>query len=507
MNESVLESVYFQPKFRVRCAIKYTNKAQEILTVKSSHIQVMTSSEDSASFEHSAKCMQLWQEKAASDSDLVDSTATSLDDRSISFFYSKETSGGVGFGSSATLGGQNHLFASALPLSYLKLKRPFVARADYVSAEFITNNPSLVDADFLNYIRISVDIPYIEGFVPIISTQPLHNYRYLLNGPSEDTSDQHVCSSFMNAKRPIMPVKYGFLRAKTGELLENIDLEAGYSKYRNGKTLDFYSSLDRTKCMWQFVAYYDIGELTTHCQAQISSNSDEDSSLVDTQDQSKRRFESRVKSYLTIRVPLYVSYLYADGQAAWLSIDYKTSVEASIIYKTKSFQVNNENSESTMMMMQDDMQSQLDYILSASLNSNHPNNQNLPIVEGKADQNLASLSVTKIGLIENGKLSIEFTTVPAFYGQFIKQHASMPNAKSMVVPPPMNGKNGAELFTLELVWSQYTYDYPEQTWRATSTSVLNVIFQNTTLILVASFLINSVYLVLNRTSPETTRSF
>jgi hypothetical protein len=308
VNESVLESAYFQPGFRIRCAIKYTNKAQEILTIKSSHVQVLTSNEDSASFEHSAKCMQLWQERTASDSDLFDS-APSLDDRSASVFYSKDA-----------FNSPSQLFASGLPLSFLKLSKPFVARADYVSAEFITNNPGLVDAQFLNYIRLSVDIPYIEGFVPIISTQPLHNHRYLLNGNSDDSSEQHICSSFANAKRPLLPVKYGFMPKRSDSGPEHVDLEAEYAKYRNEKTLAFYSGLDRSKCMWQFVAYYDIGELTTHCQAQILSGNDEDS--VDTA-KSTPRFESSRKNYLTIRVPLYVSYLYADGQAGWLSVDYK----------------------------------------------------------------------------------------------------------------------------------------------------------------------------------------
>ncbi len=144
-------------------------------------------------------------------------------------------------------------------------------------------------------------------------------------------------------------------------------------------------------------------------------------------------------------------------------------MEASIIYKTRSFQVTDDDETELI-------QSRLDHVLNSQSSSGQSGQ--LPIVEGKADQNVASLSVTRIGVIENGKLSVEFTTVPAFHGQFIKQHASMPHVKSMVVGPrgqhSFGGSPENVEFGLELVWSQYTYDYPEQTWRATSTSVLNV---------------------------------
>ena len=474
VNESVLESVHFQPRFRVRCAVKYVNihasspahkkqhqqqqEQQEILTLKSDYLEIVEAAaaaaaavatvvdgEEEEQEQYSSKCMQLWQEKTA---DLVDQMSPS--DKSMSYFYAREP---------ASTHSANML--NLLPLTYLKFSKPFIAQADYVSAEFITNNPSLVDAEYLNYIRISVQVPYIDGFVPIISTQALHNYRYLLNDEINYASTDHVCSNFVDLKSRLTKnvIKYGFLKN-----ISNSDIATeALSKHRNPKSLEFYSNLDKAKCLWHFVAYYDISELTTHCQAQIMSS---DSSETAAANKNDDEFDQS-KSYLTIRVPLFVSYLYASDQGSWSSIDYRTSVEASIIYKTRSFQVNENGQDPNSVQFYDEFKHNGLLYSSESSSSSRSNNS----VLGKSvssDQNLISLTVTKIGLVENGKLSIEFATVPSFHGQFIKQHLHLATMRSAVIAP-----DNTE-FNLDLVWSQYTYDYPEQTWRATSSSVLNV---------------------------------
>jgi hypothetical protein len=48
----------------------------------------------------------------------------------------------------------------------------------------------------------------------------------------------------------------------------------------------------------------------------------------------------------------------------------------------------------------------------------------------------------------------------------------LPNYESYIIGPPDQNTD----FNLELIWSQYTFDYPEQTWKATSVSYLNVFF-------------------------------
>jgi hypothetical protein len=47
-------------------------------------------------------------------------------------------------------------------------------------------------------------------------------------------------------------------------------------------------------------------------------------------------FEVRenAKTYLTIRVPLYVSYIYAASPIGWASLEHKTDMELSFLYST-----------------------------------------------------------------------------------------------------------------------------------------------------------------------------
>ena len=49
----------------------------------------------------------------------------------------------------------------------------------------------------------------------------------------------------------------------------------------------------------------------------------------------------------------------------------------------------------------------------------------------------------------------------------------LPNLESFIMGPGNEQLN----FNLDLVWSQYTYEFPEQTWKAVSKSVSNVRFK------------------------------
>ena len=59
---------------------------------------------------------------------------------------------------------------------------------------------------------------------------------------------------------------------------------------------------------------------------------------------------------------------------------------------------------------------------------------------------------------------VNFETIPQFLGHFIMSHKLLPGVKSELVPPSGVLTN----FTLELIWSEATWDRPEQQWRATS---------------------------------------
>jgi hypothetical protein len=110
--------------------------------------------------------------------------------------------------SSSTSSGHNQLLRFS--------EKPFLARADYISADYIKNNPNEVELDFLNYVRLEIEVPYLDGTLPLISTQPLQeaqNLRHLLSAnDSASTSGlrrNHVCSNFL-VNHGLL--KYGFLK-------------------------------------------------------------------------------------------------------------------------------------------------------------------------------------------------------------------------------------------------------------------------------------------------------
>lgn len=392
VNQSVLEPVYFRPRFRVRCTIQYlrskSNYQDGNFVSKSNTIEIV-------SYKSDKKCPKLSNE-TSSNIESLDSQSKNMDN---SWFILKDNIMGYNIAS-----------------NLITDKTQYVAKADYISADFITSNPN-TNLDFLNYIRITINIPHIEGSFPLISTKPLYSYRHLL----ADTSDSfdHQCSNFNHSPS----IKYGFIKSS------NIEKSA----YRNSKTVEFYSNLDFQKCHWNYVAYYDISELTTNCHAQILSDSD-------------IRDDQLEKSYLTIKIPIYMSYIFPSYQASWSTLEFKSQIDASIIYKTILIQKEAEKHSAE--------------------NKSLSNNKN-DLVSNK-NSNFFSVKVYKVSLTHYDRLVVEFITNPRFKGQFIPHFAYF---KSDFNGPDLKGLFE---FDLELVWTQLYKDSPKQMWRAISKSILTV---------------------------------
>uniref|UniRef100_A0A8C5KIY7 Fraser extracellular matrix complex subunit 1 n=1 Tax=Jaculus jaculus TaxID=51337 RepID=A0A8C5KIY7_JACJA len=263
-----------------------------------------------------------------------------------------------------------------------------------------------------NRIHISVQIPHQDGMLPLISTMPLHNLHFLLS--ESIYRHQHVCSNLVTTHDLRGISEAGFLEDAG---YHSTALGPGYDRpfqfdpsVREPKTIQLYRHLNLKSCVWTFDAYYDLTELIDVCGGSVTAD-----------------FQVRdsAQSFLTVHVPLYVSYIYVTAPRGWASLEHHTEMEFSFFYDTVLWRTG----------------IQTDSVLSARL------------------------QIIRIYIREDGRLVIEFKTHAKFRGQFVMEHHTLPDVKSFILTPDHLG--GIE-FDLQLLWSAQTFDSPYQLWRATS---------------------------------------
>ncbi|KAM7415601.1 hypothetical protein PAMA_017903 [Pampus argenteus] len=263
-----------------------------------------------------------------------------------------------------------------------------------------------------NRIHISVQIPHQDGMLPLVSTMPLHNLHFLLS--ESIYRQQHVCSNLVNLKDLQGISETGFLDDVS---YDSISLGPGYDRpyqfnpnVREAKSIQLYKHLNLKSCIWTFDAYYDMTELIDVCSGSVTAD-----------------FQVRdsAQSFLTVQVPLYVSYIYVTAPRGWASLEHHTEMEFSFFYDTVLWRTG----------------IQTDSVLSARL------------------------QIIRIYIREDGRLVIEFKTHAKFRGQFVPEHHTLPGHKSHLMAPDHLG--GIE-FDIQLLWSAQTFDSPYQLWRATS---------------------------------------
>ncbi|KAJ8787731.1 hypothetical protein J1605_022762 [Eschrichtius robustus] len=263
-----------------------------------------------------------------------------------------------------------------------------------------------------NRIHISVQIPHQDGMLPLISTMPLHNLHFLLS--ESIYRHQHVCSNLVTTRDLRGISEAGFLDDRVHD---STALGPGYDRpfqfdasVREPKTIQLYKHLNLKSCVWTFDAYYDMTELIDVCGGSVTAD-----------------FQVRdsAQSFLTVHVPLYVSYIYVTAPRGWASLEHHSEMEFSFFYDTVLWRTG----------------IQTDSVLSARL------------------------QIIRIYIREDGRLVIEFKTHAKFRGQFVIEHHTLPDVKSFILTPDHLG--GIE-FDLQLLWSAQTFDSPYQLWRATS---------------------------------------
>ncbi|KAM6946095.1 FRAS1-related extracellular matrix protein 2b [Aplochiton taeniatus] len=280
---------------------------------------------------------------------------------------------------------------------------PFSARLRYTGAE---------EPDHPNLIKVTVTMPHIDGMLPVVSTRPLSNFELTLS-PDGTRVGNHRCSNLLDYGE--VQTRYGFLTEQTKNP-EAIGETAPYqysAPLRAASTLRFYRNLNLEACLWEFTSYYDMSELLSDCGGTVGTDG---------------QVLNLVQSYVTLRVPLHVSYVFHSpaGAGGWQHFDLQSELRLTFVYDTA-------------ILWRDGIGSPPEAELQGAL---YP---------------------TSMRINGQGRLVVNFRTEARFRGLFVKSHPASLMA-SMIMCPDHPGLT----FKLSLVRSAPTYNQPVQQWTFTS---------------------------------------
>ncbi|KAL6483774.1 hypothetical protein MHYP_G00086460 [Metynnis hypsauchen] len=266
---------------------------------------------------------------------------------------------------------------------------PFSAKIHYTGSE---------DTAYPHLVSLTVSMPHTDGLLPLISTQPLSWSVALSADPSR--VGIHRCSNLL--QRSEITTLHGFISNNSTHS------HTHSSGLWSPSTHRFYSNLDLEACMWTFHAYYDMSELLGDCGGSIATDR-----------------QSLVQSFVSLRLPLFVSYLFS-GPSGWMTFDLHTEMRLTFVYDTS--------------------------ILWHQGIASPPNTE----LRG-------SLYPTSMRINEEGRLVVTFRTETGFRGLFILSHpgSSVQSVVRCVDQPVLS-------FSLSLLSTESTFNQPMQTWSFTS---------------------------------------
>ncbi|XP_039361396.1 FRAS1-related extracellular matrix protein 2 [Mauremys reevesii] len=283
---------------------------------------------------------------------------------------------------------------------------PGVVGAEPFSAKLRYTGPE--DPDYANLIKLTITMPHIDGMLPVISTRELSNFELTLS-PDGTRVGNHKCSNLLDYTE--VKTHHGFLTDATKNpdvIGETIPYQHSAS-IRGPSTLRFYRNLNLEACLWEFVSYYDMSELLIDCGGTIGTDG---------------QVLNLVQSYVTLRVPLYVSYVFHSpvGVGGWQHFDLQSELRLTFVYDTA-------------ILWKDGIGSPPEAELQGSL---YP---------------------TSMRISEEGRLVVNFKTEARFHGLFVMSHPAS-SLSSMV----MSADHPGLTFSLSLVRSEPTYNQPIQQW-------------------------------------------
>ncbi|XP_072514172.1 FRAS1-related extracellular matrix protein 2a [Salminus brasiliensis] len=280
---------------------------------------------------------------------------------------------------------------------------PFSAKLRYTGAE---------DPEHANLIKLSVTMPHIDGMLPVVSTRPLSNFELTLS-PDGSRVGNHRCSNLLDFNE--VSTRHGFLTKATRNM-ESVGESSPYqysAPLRGQSTLRFYRNLNLEACLWEFVTYYDMSELLTDCGGTIGTDG---------------QVLNLVQSYVTLRIPLHVSYVFHSpvGAGGWQHFDLQSELRLTFVYDTA-------------ILWKDGIGSP-------------------PQAEIQG-----ALYPTSMRINEQGRLVVNFRTEARFRGLFVASHPA-----SSLISMVMSADHPGLTFNLSLVRTEPTYNHPVQQWMFTS---------------------------------------
>uniref|UniRef100_A0A8D0L5A9 FRAS1 related extracellular matrix 3 n=1 Tax=Sphenodon punctatus TaxID=8508 RepID=A0A8D0L5A9_SPHPU len=283
---------------------------------------------------------------------------------------------------------------------------PGTVGAEPFSAKIRYTGPD--DPDYPNLIKLIVRMPHIDGMLPVISTRPLSNFELTLS-PDGTRVGNHKCSNLLDYNE--IQTTHGFITDNT----KNLEVTGETSPYqystslRSARTLRFYRNLNLEAFLWEFNSYYDMSELLTDCSGSIGTDG---------------QVLNLVQSYVTLRLPLYVSYVFHSPAAVggWQHFDLQSEWRLTFVYDTA-------------ILWKDGIGSPPEAELQGSL---YP---------------------TSMRINDEGRLVVNFRTEIRFRGQLVMSHPGT-SLSSMV----MSADHPGLTFTLSLLRSEPTFHHPMQQW-------------------------------------------
>ncbi|XP_053316906.1 FRAS1-related extracellular matrix protein 3 [Spea bombifrons] len=283
---------------------------------------------------------------------------------------------------------------------------PGTVGAEPFSAKIRYTGPD--DSDYPNLIKLTVTMPHMDGMLPVVSTRHMSNFELTLS-PDGTRVGNHKCSNLLDYNE--IPTKHGFIEENT----KNVEMIGETSPYqfsaalRSARTLRFYRNLNLEACLWEFNSYYDMSELLTECSGSIGTDG---------------QVLNLVQSYVTLRVPLYVSYVFHSPAAVggWQHFDLQSELRLTFVYDTAIL-------------------------------------WNEGIGSPPESELQGSLYPTSMRINEEGRLVVNFKTEIRFRGQFVVSHPGT-SLSSMV----MCADHPELTFTLSLLRSEPSFGQPVQQW-------------------------------------------